>query len=162
MQSLLDAVDTVDCPQDIVPGFNTPPCATAATISCRRNTPYATASCSPGCELNCIGTPTGTRPQPASHSVAHESRILVVSLVLARIPFSRNHSKILDDTRRFSIALDHTRSRLGHLCASLASCSTLQTPQPSYTSFGDQGLAGQHTHATRHTTHPEISRKVWV
>jgi hypothetical protein len=38
----------------------------------------------------------------AALSVAHESRILVELLVLARIFFSRNHSTLLDETRHFN------------------------------------------------------------
>jgi hypothetical protein len=37
-------------------------------------------------------------------SVAHESRILVEPLVLARIVFSRNHSTLLDSTRSYSFS----------------------------------------------------------
>jgi hypothetical protein len=51
-------------------------------------------------------------PGPVGDNVAHESRILVESLALARIVFS---SKSLDT----SISLDHTRSRFDHWCASL-------------------------------------------
>jgi hypothetical protein len=51
--------------------------------------------------------------QKPGRSVAHESRILVESLVLAIVFF------FPEITRHFSIALDHTRSRLDHSCASL-------------------------------------------